>query len=146
MGFQDGNGDIAQFFFPQGIVIDKHGNLFVADQNRIRKITSAGVVSTFAGDESTGFADGGPGEAQFTEIEDLVIDEEGNIYAADENRVRKISPEGVVSTIAGSTIGFQDGEGSSAKFNGALGLGIDKQGNIYVADANNRRIRKISFE
>lgn len=146
MGFKDGNGDVAQFFFPQGVVIDKQGNLFVADQNRIRKITSAGVVSTFAGNESTGTADGQAGDASFIEIEDMVIDDDGNIYAADENRIRKISPAGVVSTIAGSTIGYQDGEGSSAKFNGAFGLGIDRQGTIYVADGNNNRIRKISFE
>lgn len=146
MGFKDGNGDIAQFFFPQGIVIDKQGNLFVADQNRIRKITPAREVSTFAGNGFVGFVDGPPGEAQFSEIEDLAIDEQGNIYAADESRIRKISPQGIVSTIAGSTVGFQDGEGSTAKFNGALGLGIDKEGNIYVADGNNYRVRKISFQ
>jgi sugar lactone lactonase YvrE len=76
----------------------------------------------------------------------LVIDEQGNIYVSDENRIRKITPQGVVSTIAGSTAGFRDGDGSDAQFDGTQGLGIDRQGNIYVADFNNNRIRKIHFQ
>jgi DNA-binding beta-propeller fold protein YncE len=62
------------------------------------------------------------------------------------NRIRKISARGIVSTVAGSTAGYQDGDAASAKFNQPKGLGIDKQGNIYVADDHNNRIRKISFE
>jgi hypothetical protein len=62
------------------------------------------------------------------------------------SRIRKISPEGIVSTIAGSTEGYVDGDGASAKFYSPYGIGIDSQGNIWVADTNNNRIRKISFE
>lgn len=145
-GFVNGNADTAQFFNPGGIVIDKQGNLFVADWNRVRKITPSGVVSTFVGTNAVGFRDGPANEALFTEIIDMVMDGQGNIYASDENRIRKINPQGQVSTIAGITAGYEDGEGNTAKFNGPVGLGIDKQGNIYVADDHNNRIRKISFE
>ncbi|HEV8285673.1 MAG TPA: hypothetical protein VGQ09_15270 [Chitinophagaceae bacterium] len=145
-GFVNGNGDTAQFISLGGIVIDKQGNLFVADLNRIRKITPTGVVSTFAGSDLAGYKDGQVDVAQFKFIEDMVIDGQGSIYVSDDNRIRKISIQGEVSTIAGSTAGYLDGDGTSAKFNGAFGLGIDKQGNIYVADVNNSRIRKISFQ
>lgn len=144
-GFVDGNADTAQFFNPAGIVVDKLGNLFVADWNRIRKITPSGIVSTFVGTEAVGLRDG-QGDAQFTDIMDLVMDEHGNIYASDENRIRKITPQGEVSTVAGGMAGYEDGVGNTAKFNGAVGLGIDREGNIYVADDHNNRIRKISFE
>ena len=76
----------------------------------------------------------------------MVMDDAGNMYATDDNRIRKISPQGNVSTIAGSAAGYSDGDGASAKFNNPVGLGIDSNGNIYVADDNNNRIRKISFE
>ena len=145
-GFIDGNSNMAQFSSPSGIVIDKQGNLFVADLNRVRKIIPSGIVSTFAGGDSIGYRDGQQGEALFSFIIDMVIDPDGNIYLSDDNRIRKITPQGLVSTLAGSTAGYQDGDAMSAKFSSPGGLGIDKQGNIYVADINNHRIRKISFE
>jgi len=145
-GYVDGNSDIAQFFSPTGIVIDKQGNLFVADVNRIRKITPSGAVSTFAGGDSTGYRDGQRREALFSLISDMVIDQDGIIYLSDGNRIRRVTPQGIVSTLAGSTPGYQDGDAISAKFFSPIGLGIDKQGNIYVADLSNHRIRKISFQ
>ena len=132
-GFIDGNSSIAQFSSPAGIVIDKQGNLFVADLNRVRKITPSGVVSTFAGSDSTGYRDGQHGDALFSFIIDMVIDQDGNIYLSDDDRIRKITPQGLVSTLAGSIAGYQDGDAMSAKFSSPGGLGIDKQGNIYVA-------------
>jgi sugar lactone lactonase YvrE len=145
-GFIDGNSSIAEFSSPSGIVIDKQGNLFVADLNRVRKITPSGVVSTFAGGDTTGYRDGYRGDALFSFIIDMVIDQDGNIYLSDDDRIRKITPQGLVSTLAGSIAGYQDGDAMSAKFSSPGGLGIDKRGNIYVADINNHRIRKISFE
>ena len=136
----------AQFRFVSGIALDKEGNLFVSDVTRIFKITPAGSVLTFVGSYVKGFADGKRAIARFSMIEDLITDDKGNLYVTDENRIRKITPEGVVSSIAGSTAGYNDGEGAIAKFDGPHGLGIDAEGNIYVADFNNRRIRKISFE
>jgi len=144
--YVNGKADKAEFFSPTGIIIDKHQNLFVADYNHIRKITPDGTVSTFAGNDSVGYEDGQAMIARFTFINDMTMDDAGNIYATDDNRVRKISPQGDVSTIAGSTAGYKDGDGAVAKFNNPIGLGIDSNGNIYVADDNNNRIRKISFK
>lgn len=147
-GFQDGNGAAAKFYLPGGIAIDRQGNLYVADSYnfRIRKITPAGDVSTFAGSGVFGHADGDAGAAQFVFPLDIVTDRNDNLYVADNNRIRKITPQGVVSTIAGSAAGYEDGDGVDAKFFGPYGIGIDAQGNIYVADTFNERIRKISLE
>lgn len=147
-GFKDDNGTEAQFFNPGGIAFDQQGNLYVLDIGnfRIRKITPSGQVSTFAGSGIKGNADGNAGTAQFFEMFDMVIDKQGNLYVTDNHRIRKISPQGVVSALAGSTVGYADGDGLSAKFHYASGLAIDAQDNIYVADAFNSRIRKISFE
>lgn len=149
VGFSDGNATEAQFHFPGGIVIDHQGNLYVADRGnyRIRKITPDGHVSTFAGSGTRGINDGTAATAQFLQLSDLVIDNNGNLYATDRNRIRKISPQGDVTTIAGSLIpGYQDGDATSALFSTPSGLGMDVQGNIYVADTYNNRIRKLSFE
>jgi streptogramin lyase len=148
-GYKDGDAAQAQFNKPHGIAVDKQGNLYVADEKnyRIRKITPAGTVSTFAGTGTQGVADGGTGTAQFYVIGDMVIDNKGILYVTDVHRIRKITPGGEVSTIAGSqTPGFADGEGNQAQFQFAAGLGIDAAGNIYVADGANHRIRKISFQ
>ena len=145
-GFMNGGIETALFYFVKGIVIDKGGNLFVSDYNRVRKISTDGIVSTFAGSSMTGYTDGKVRTARFSQIEAMVMNEQGDIYLTEGNRIRKISSRGIVSTVAGSTAGYQDGDAASAKFNQPKGLGIDKQGNIYVADDHNNRIRKISFE
>jgi sugar lactone lactonase YvrE len=148
-GFRDGNGTEAQFSFPGGIAIDRLGNLYVADRGnfRIRKITPGGQVSTLAGTGVPGSKNGSAAEAEFSaELRDIVIDGEGNLYLIDFDQIREISLQGIVSTLAGSSSGFRDGDASSSKFNFPAGLGIDAQGTIYVADLNNNRIRKISFE
>jgi DNA-binding beta-propeller fold protein YncE len=126
--------------------MNKQGDLFISDICRIKKITPAGIISTFAGGYIKGSADGMGGGARFSQIEGLAIDEQENIYVTDESRIRKITPTGVVSTVAGSIAGYYDGDAASAKFDGPQGLTVDKDGNIYVADFNNKRIRKISFE
>jgi len=122
--------------------------LYVADAGNfcIRKITPDGVASTFAGSGIKGSNDGSAQEAQFDAIGDIVADKEGNVYVADDNRIRKITQEGIVTTVAGSAAGYADGDGAAAKFKFPGGLGIDADGNIFVADTNNNRIRKISFQ
>src|SRR5215472_19340582 len=145
-GYVNGNKDQAEFSSLSGIVIDKQGNLFVADLDKIRKITPTGDVSTFAGRDSAGYKDGQPDVALFSFIDDMVMDSQGNIYVSDNNRIRKVSTTGAVTTVTGFTSGYKDGDGASAEFNLVNGLGIDKQGNIYAADVNNNRIRKITFE
>jgi sugar lactone lactonase YvrE len=147
-GFRNGDAMNAQFRYPVAIVFDKQGNLFVADEGNfcIRKITTDGIVSTFSGSGTGGSADGDHTTAQFNFINDMVTDSQGNLYVADDNRVRKITSDGTVSTIAGSSAGYQEGDGASARFHGIGGLGVDASGNLYVADIANNRIRKISFQ
>ncbi len=148
-GFADGMGTAAQFDTPTSLAVDAQGNVYVADagNNRIRRITPAGVVSTVAGTGPAGFIDGPGNAARFNTPTGVAVDGQGNVYVADtENqRIRKISPAGVVSTLAGTgTAGFMDGPGNGALFNRPQGVAVDGQGNVYVADTDNQRIRKIS--
>jgi len=148
MGDADGAGAMAQFEFPSGICIDSLGNLFVGDQNRIRRITPAGVVSTFAGSITAGYADGSGTAAQFSSIGGLCIDPQGNLYAAEYagNKVRMITRAGVVTTIAGnSTAGFADGAPFVARFHTPYGI-CYYNGNLFIGDGNNYKIRQITME
>jgi DNA-binding beta-propeller fold protein YncE len=122
--------------------------MYVADNGNycIRKITPAGVVSRFTGSGTHGMADGVADSAQFHNIADMVIDKDGNLLLCDGYRIRKVNPAGEVSTIAGSTTGYVDGGGPLARFNYPAGLAIDAEGNLYVADAMNNRVRKITFK
>lgn len=147
-GSLDGTGAVAQFQYPVGVCADAQGNIYVADNknHRIRKVTPAGVVTTFAGSSTMGDADGTGAAAQFQEPYGICADAQGNIYVADNvaHRIRKITPAGVVTTIAGSTGGFQDGNGAAAKFDSPDGICVDVQGNLYISDYNNNCIRKIT--
>ncbi|HTE23083.1 IPT/TIG domain-containing protein [Flavitalea sp.] len=148
-GYADGNKDVAQFNGVEGIAVDTAGNLYIADanNNRIRKITIAGVVSTIAGTGVAGFADGIASVAMFSKPTGIAVDNNLNIYVGDKNnhRVRKITPAGIVSTLAGTGVaGLLNGSGSVAKFNTPCGLTLDASNNVYVADQVNNCIRKIT--
>jgi sugar lactone lactonase YvrE len=145
-GRADGPGAEAQFLEPFAIAVDRSGTLYVADQNRIRKVTPSGEVTTLAGSGEKGFADGAGAAAQFNYPSGLAVDESGTVYVADSdnNRIRKVTPGGVVSTLAGSTPGFADGTGAEALFEYPSGLAVDRSGSLYVADSENHRIRKIT--
>lgn len=147
-GFADGAGTNAKFNSPRGITIDAVGNLYVADgiNHNIRKITIAGVVTTLAGSGIAGFADGVGAAAQFHFPKEIKADAAGNLYVADDinHRIRKVTPTGTVSTIAGSVLGSADGQGATATFNQPTGIAVDAAGNLFIADAKNHRIRKIT--
>ncbi|WEA03845.1 DUF6443 domain-containing protein [Mucilaginibacter sp. SJ] len=147
-GGANGTGAAASFYYPCGVAVDASGNVYVADtfNNKIRKITPAGVVSDLAGSGSAGTADGQGAAAAFSQPFSIVVDASGNLFVTDRvnARIRKITPSGFVSTLAGSTSGYLDGTGAAAKFNAPTGLAIDKQGNLFVTDEANNRIRKIT--
>ena len=146
-GNSDGFGTSAQFRGPTGLTVDVDGNIFIADMfnDRIRKITPAGNVSTVAG-STFGFADGQGFAAKFHRPSGISVDPTGNLYITDyfNNKIRKISSTGLVSTFAGNIEGFLDGIGTSALFNRPGYITIDNQSNFYVTDSENRRVRKIS--
>jgi sugar lactone lactonase YvrE len=140
-----------RFSDPSGIAVDDRGNVFVADtaSHTIRKITPSGIVSTLAGNAGIGgSADGTGGAARFSFPRGIAVDAQGNVYVADTmNRtIRKITPAGVVTTLAGSPglDGNADGTGAAARFNRPRGIAVDRNGTIYVADTNNHIIRKIT--
>ncbi len=150
-GYADGPGAVAEFYNPEGVALDASGNLYVADlhNNRIRKISPEGVVSTVAGSGASGADDGKGANASFNSPYDVAVDAIGNVYVADthNNLIRKINRGGVVSTLAGSGAqGAADGRGNAASFYRPVGLGIDASGNIYVADGNNYKIRKVTAQ
>jgi len=148
-GFNNATGVAAQFNSPQGVVVDGTGNVYVGDagNGRIRKITPAGAVTTFAGAGGSGYKDATGAAAIFNSPQSLALDGSGNLYVADSgnNVVRMITQAGVVSTLAGaSSFAFADGPVTTARFNLLHGLAVDGSGNVIVADWGNRRIRRIS--
>jgi hypothetical protein len=155
-GSADGSGTNAQFYGPQGVAVDNEGTVYVADtaNGTIRKITAGGLVSTLAGSAGNyGIADGTGTNAQFYEPQSVAVDNGGTVYVADtwNHTIRKITPAGVVSTLAGlpGSPGCIDGTGSkvgtnTARFNGPAGVAVDGAGNVYVADYFNHTIRMVT--
>ncbi|NMN37566.1 DUF6443 domain-containing protein [Pedobacter sp. SG918] len=149
-GSANGSANAATFYTPLNTAVDQQGNVYVADADNhlIRKISPSGLVSTLAGAGYAGYADGTGTSAAFQHPSALVVDSYGYVYVSDQqnHRIRKISPSGTVTTLAGSgSAGFADGTGTGASFSSPIGLALDASGNLYVADYGNHRIRKIDL-
>jgi uncharacterized protein (TIGR03437 family) len=147
----------ASFLLPGGIGVDTAGNLFIADigNNRIRKVNTAGIISTVAGNGTKGFSgDGGPATGAslnlFSAHAGLAIDSAGNLYIPDvaNHRVRRVDSSGVINTVAGNGIAGFSGDGgpaATAGLNSPTDVAVDNSGNLYIADTTNARVRKVTF-
>ena len=148
-GFADREGSLARFNQPYGVAVDSDLNVYVADShnNRIRKITPGGSVSTLAGNGHDGFVDGPAASAEFYVPIGVALDGAGNVFVGDEGNssIRKITPGGEVITFVGNgNYSFSDGVGKNAEFNAPGAIAIDGDGNLYVADYLNNCIRLAS--
>jgi uncharacterized protein (TIGR03437 family) len=128
------------------VTLDGAGNLFIASGDRIYKVTPSRIITTVAGSGTSGFSgDGGPAtSAQLSRAQAVAVDQAGNLFIADEGRIRKVSPNGVITTVAGNgTSGFSgdDGPATSAQIGYPEGVAVDGAGNVYVADTGNNAIR-----
>ena len=154
-GYTNGTGATARFQSPKGVAVDASGNVFVADSGNcaIRKVTSAGVVTTLAGPTTAGncgFADGSGSAARFNNPQGIVIDPDGNLYVTDTGNcaIRKITSAGVVSTFSGSSpptpiCGNVNSTLLASRYNNPKGITRDPNGNLYVTDTLNHSIKKI---
>lgn len=144
----DGPALEASFNNPGSLTLDAQGNLYIVDSSSrtIRKLSASGQVTTLAGSGLTGAEDGPGSTASFSDLRGIAVDANGQVYVADfrTHLIRKISPDGVVSTLAGTGYGFGDGKGIRAAFNKPSGLAVDGLGNLIVGDMANNRIRLIS--
>ncbi|MGH9021691.1 MAG: NHL repeat-containing protein [Acidimicrobiia bacterium] len=142
----------ARLFRPDGVAADRQGNVYVADfgNHRVRRVDSAGIITTAVGIGTRGFSGDG-GEATQAQIADpgaLAVDRAGNLYIADlgNGRVRKVDPEGIITTVAGTGVTGFSGDGgpaTAAQLAVPRGLAVDPTGNLYIADLRNHRVRRI---
>jgi DNA-binding beta-propeller fold protein YncE len=151
-GFADGHGATVRFNGPRGLAVDLDGSLLVADtmNDRLRRVTMRGKVSTVAGSGEEGFADGVGVAARLHYPWGIVVDANRNIYFSDGTNhcIRKVAyADGAVSTLCGSPKipGFADGPGADARFNRPAGLALDTNGNLIVADERNHCIRQVAL-
>jgi len=152
-GGDGGPATLAQLFNPYGVASDSAGNLYIADtsNNRIRKVTPAGIISTVVGNGSYGFSgDGGRAtSAQLAAPRGVAMDAAGKLYIADygNNRIRKVTAAGIINTVAGNgNYGFSGdgGPALSAQLSAPTGVAVDAAGDLYIMDSYNNRIRKIT--
>ncbi len=149
-GYADGTGAAASFYHPQKLAVDSGGTVYASDAAgaTIRKITPGGVVTTLAGSRGKySHADGTGSAAGFSRASDVTVDQAGNLYVADVTRIRKITPAGAVTTVAGGAptdppTPSIDGVGANARFTGVSSVEADRQGNILIVDA--QTVRKLS--
>lgn len=147
-GYVNGPAASARFAFPNDIAESASGNLYISefDNNVIRKVASDGTVSTLAGDGLAGYADGRGTAAQFDHPGGLTLGQDGSVYVTEffGDRIRKVTPDGVVTTVAGSGVaGLKNGAAMEAQFNHPNGIVADSAGNLYVSETANHVIRLV---
>jgi sugar lactone lactonase YvrE len=151
--FGDGGPATSSYLYlPTGVARDAAGNMYIAEMyGRVRKVAPDGVITTVAGTGVAGYSgDGGPAtSAQVRDLTGLCLDGSGNLYLADrsDHRIRKVSPAGIITTVAGNGVRGFSGDGgpaTAAQLSGPSGVTVDSAGNIYIADAGNSRVRKVS--
>jgi sugar lactone lactonase YvrE len=146
----------ARLNYPYGVAVDRRGNVYISDyyNNRVRKVNRSGIISTLAGvgpagPEGTFSGDGGRAtSAHLNKPSGIAVDRQGNVYIVDRNnhRLRRVDPRGRITTVAGTGEMGYSGDGGparSAKLFGPFGVAVDAKGNVYVADTDNNRIRRI---
>jgi hypothetical protein len=145
-GYADGPISSARFDSPYRLAVDANGNIYLTElsHSKIRKISSDGNVSVFAG-STAGYMDGMGTAAKFNNPRGLAVDAAGNVYVADtgNNKIRKITPDGNVTTLAGGEYGYADGQGAAAQFRNPDEIGVDNSGNVSIAEKPNDVLPKI---
>ena len=148
-GSANGTENAARFYYPIGVAVDGASNVYIADygNNTIRQVTPAGVVATVAGlAGSFGNSNATGSAARFSSPVGMAVDSASNIYVADSDNdaIRKVTPAGAVTTLAGGSYGTNDGTGPAARFFSPQGVAVDTVGNVYVADTYNSTIRQVT--
>ena len=149
IGFLDGDGAKAWFNYPSDVEVRADGAIVVADRfnNRLRLVATDGVVSTLAGEGSAGFIDGPAKVATFNQP--IGVARSGQAFLVADfasQRIRVVAADGSVSTLAGSTVGYQDGKGSTAQFQGPIGIAVDSLGVAYVTEWDGHKVRRIATD
>jgi len=157
-----GPATVALLYYPGAVALDAAGNLYIADEsnNRVRKVTPAGIITTVAGNGNYGYSgDGGPATAASVgSPQGVAVDATGNLYIAENinryydassnsHRIRKVTPAGTITTVAGNGAWGYSGDGwpaTTASLNGPNGVAVDAAGNLYIADWGNKRVRRVT--
>ena len=141
----------AELNYPTGVALDYSNNLYIADlqNSRVRKVTTAGLITTFAGSNTTTLGDNGPASSAYVKNpQSVAVDVGGNVYIADQNfRIRQVNTSGLITTVANTGVGPFSGDGgfaSLAQFGGNWGIAGDSNGNLYVADPIDFRVRAVN--
>ena len=153
-GFSGDGGPSAQARLsnPRSVAVDARGNVYIADlsNNRIRRVGPDGMITTFAGTGAPGFSgDRGPAAgAQLNSPTSVAVDAKGDVYIVDQgnHRVRRVGPDGIITTFAGTGMRGFSGDGgpvAGAQLNFPTGVAVDARGNVYIADTDNRRVRRV---